>query len=269
MSNVNPDPDHKAPAFIPLEANPPVLTDLIHKLGVSHALAIHDVYSLTEADMLAFLPRPALALLLVFPISAEYESHRLSADSLVTEYTGSGPNEPVVWWRQTIRNACGMMGLLHAVSNGPAKEFIGKLSMNCYCLEKKLWNHPLIYLESGSILDKLVQQSIPLDPAQRAQLLEQTPELADAHKDAATQGATSAPDAQDDVDLHYVCFVKGSDGALWELDGRRRGPIRLGELRPDEDVLSDKGLALGALKFLERGGADLRFSAVALAGGFD
>ncbi|KAJ2970805.1 hypothetical protein NQ176_g8010 [Zarea fungicola] len=193
MSNVNPDPDHKAPAFIPLEANPPVLTDLIHKLGVSHALAIHDVYSLTEADMLAFLPRPALALLLVFPINAEYESQRLSVDSLVTEYTGSGPNEPVVWWRQTIRNACGMMGLLHAVSNGPAREFI----------------------ESGSILDRLVQKSIPLDPAQRAKLLEQTPELADAHKDAATQGATSAPDAQDDVDLHYVCFVKGSDDALW------------------------------------------------------
>lgn len=125
MSNVNPDPDQKAPAFIPLEANPPLMTDLIHKLGVSPALAIHDVYSLTEPDLLAFLPRPALALLLVFPVSAEYESQRLSADSLVQEYTGKGADEPVVWWRQTIRNACGMMGLLHAVSNGPAKEFIG------------------------------------------------------------------------------------------------------------------------------------------------
>lgn len=125
MSNVNPDPDHKAPAFIPLEANPPLMTDLIHKLGVSPALAMHDVYSLTEPDLLAFIPRPALALLLVFPVSAEYESQRLSADSLVDEYRGAGAGEPVVWWRQTIRNACGMMGLLHAVSNGPAKEFIG------------------------------------------------------------------------------------------------------------------------------------------------
>lgn len=120
-------------------------------------------------------------------------------------------------------------------------------------------------LEPGTILDELLRKSIPLDPAQRARLLEQTPALAEAYTETASQGDTGAPDAQDDVDLHYVCFVKGSDGALYELDGRRKGPIRLGELGADEDVLSDKGLALGPLKFLERAGGDLRFSAVALA----
>lgn len=123
--NTNPDPDQGAPAFIPLEANPPLMTSLIHKLGVSPALQLHDVYSLTEPDLLAFIPRPALALLLVFPISAEYESHRMAQDSIAQDYTGKGEEEPVLWWKQTIRNACGMMGLLHAVSNGPAREFIG------------------------------------------------------------------------------------------------------------------------------------------------
>lgn len=100
-------------------------------------------------------------------------------------------------------------------------------------------------------------------------LLQKTPALATAHKEAASGGDTAAPDAQDDVDLHYVCFAKGSDGALWELDGSRKGPIRRGDLDENEDVLSEKGLTLGALKFLERGGADLRFSAVALAGSVD
>lgn len=71
------------------------------------------------------------------------------------------------------------------------------------------------------------------------------------------------------MDLHYVCFTKGSDGGLWELDGRRKGPIRRGDLDESEDVLSPKGLSLGALKFLERGGEDLRFSAIALAGALD
>ena len=71
------------------------------------------------------------------------------------------------------------------------------------------------------------------------------------------------------MDLHYVCFVKGSDGALWELDGRRKGPIRRGDLEENEDMLSPKALSLGILKFLEREGDDLRFSAVALAGSFD
>ncbi|KAI1424347.1 ubiquitin carboxyl-terminal hydrolase isozyme L1, partial [Xylaria sp. FL1777] len=123
-STTNPDPSPGAPAFIPLEANPELMTSLLRKLGLSSALQVHDVYSITEPELLAFIPRPALALLLVFPVSATYESSRLSEDAGVEEYKGKGPDEPVMWWRQTIRNACGLMGLLHAVSNGPAKGFI-------------------------------------------------------------------------------------------------------------------------------------------------
>ncbi|KAF3361367.1 hypothetical protein VdG1_00705 [Verticillium dahliae VDG1] len=212
MATPNPDPPSTAPAFIPLEANPQLMTTLLHKLGLSSALQIHDVYSLTDPDLLAFIPRPALALLLVFPVSATYESHRLAEDALLDDYEGHGDTAPVVWFRQTIRNACGLMGLLHAVANGPARDYIGP---------------------------------------------------------AASQGDTSAPEATDDVDLHYVCFVKTTDGAFWELDGRRKGPLQRGQLEESEDVLSTKALTLGPLKFLEREGADLRFSAVALAGATD
>jgi ubiquitin carboxyl-terminal hydrolase L3 len=120
------DPGASAPSFIPLEANPEVMSNLLHNLGLSSALQIHDVYSMTDPDLLAFVPRPALALLLVFPVSAAYESHRLAEDATADEYNGHGVDEPVVWFRHTIRNACGLMGLLHAVSNGPAKGFIGE-----------------------------------------------------------------------------------------------------------------------------------------------
>ncbi|TDZ14728.1 Ubiquitin carboxyl-terminal hydrolase isozyme L3 [Colletotrichum orbiculare MAFF 240422] len=247
MSSTNPDPSASAPAFIPLEANPELMTTLLHKLGLSPALAIHDVFSLTEPELLAFLPRPALALLLVFPVSAAYESHRLAEDSLIEEYAGKGEGENVLWFRQTIRNACGLMGLLHAVSNGPARE----------------------YIQKPSDLNTLIEKAEPLDPSARAQLLENTPALATAHREAASQGATEAPQAQDDIDLHYVCFVRGTDGSLWELDGRRKGPLKRGQLEEGEDVLSEKALAVGPLKFLEREGADLRFSAVALASASD
>jgi ubiquitin carboxyl-terminal hydrolase L3 len=124
-SAVNPDPPAKAASFIPLEANPELLTSLLHKLGLSPALAIHDVYSLDDPSLLAFVPRPALALLLVFPVSAAYESYRLAEDALTDEYKGHGENEPVVWFKQTIRNACGMIGLLHATCNGSARNFVG------------------------------------------------------------------------------------------------------------------------------------------------
>ncbi|KAI1458036.1 ubiquitin carboxyl-terminal hydrolase [Annulohypoxylon moriforme] len=243
----NPDPSPGSLAFVPLEANPELMTSLLHKLGLSPALQIHDVYSITEPELLAFVPRPALALLLVFPVSATYESARLAEDAGVEEYAGKGEDEPVLWYKQTIRNACGLMGLLHAVSNGPARGFV----------------------EPNTPLQNLIQSSIPLPPPDRSALLERTPELATAHHEAASQGATTAPSAQDDVDLHYVCFVKTEDGTLWELDGRRKGPIARGKLEDGEDVLSEKALLWGPLKFLERGGGDMRFSCVALAGALE
>lgn len=123
--------------------------------------------------------------------------------------------------------------------------------------------------EKSSDLDTLIENAVPLDPVARAQLLEKTPSLATAHREAASQGATEAPEASDDVDLHYVCFVRGEDGTLWELDGRRKGPLNRGQLDAGEDVLSEKALTWGPRKFLEREGADLRFSAVALAGSLD
>lgn len=104
------------------------MSSLVHKLGLSPSLSFHDVYSLTDTSLLDFVPRPAHALLLVFPVSSAYESSRLAEDASLPEYTGSGPDEEVLWFRQTIGNACGLMGLLHAVSNGLVRDFIGMLS---------------------------------------------------------------------------------------------------------------------------------------------
>ena len=130
-TQTHPDPaPGTRPAFIPLEANPELMTSLLHKLGLSSALQCHDVYSISDPELLAFIPRPALAVLMVFPVSAVYESQRMAEDAPLPEYAGHGAQEPVLWFKQTIRNACGMMGLLHAVSNGPARSFIRKSSLS-------------------------------------------------------------------------------------------------------------------------------------------
>lgn len=123
-ATTNPDPAPGSLAFIPLEANPELMTSLLVRLGLS-GLQLHDVYSITDAELLQYVPRPAHALLLVFPVSAVYESARMAEDAGVDEYRGRGDGEPVLWYKQTIRNACGLMGLLHAVANGPARKFIG------------------------------------------------------------------------------------------------------------------------------------------------
>ncbi|OAL04149.1 cysteine proteinase [Phaeosphaeriaceae sp. SRC1lsM3a] len=237
--------------FIPLENNPEVMSALVHKLGLSEKLAFHDVFSIDEPELLAFVPRPAHALLLVFPVSETYEKFRIQEDKDRPEYQGHGPEEEVVWYKQTIGNACGLIGLLHGVSNGAARSNI----------------------DPDSNLAKLLNDAIPLKPVERADLLYDSEALESAHQAAASGGDTSAPAAEDNVDLHYVCFVKSQNNHLWELDGRRKGPLNRGALSPDEDVLSEKALDLGVRSFLKReaaaGGGDLRFSLITLAESFD
>jgi ubiquitin carboxyl-terminal hydrolase L3 len=138
----NPDVPKGRKAFVPLgtapptdgetltnrsatENNPEVMTSLVHKLGLSPTLAFHDVWSIDDPEMLSFVPRPASALLLVFPVSNNYEQFRMQEDADKAVYEGKGEGEPVVWYKQTIRNACGLIGILHAVSNGGARNFVG------------------------------------------------------------------------------------------------------------------------------------------------
>lgn len=227
------------------------MTSLVHKLGLAPNLAFHDVFSIDEPELLAFVPRPAHALLLIFPVSETYEKFRVQEDKEKEEYAGHGPSEEVIWYKQTIGNACGLIGLLHGVSNGEARSQI----------------------QPDSDLSKLLSEAIPLKPVERANLLYESNALESAHQDAATGGDTSAPSADDRVDLHFVCFIKSKENHLWELDGRRKGPLLRGDLAADEDVLSDKALDLGVRSFLKReteaGGGDLRFSLIVLAPALD
>ncbi|KAF2208933.1 hypothetical protein CERZMDRAFT_114266 [Cercospora zeae-maydis SCOH1-5] len=245
------EPSKRRKRFVPLENNPEVMTTLLHNLGLSPTLSFHDVFSLDDPSLLAFVPRPAHALLLVFPVSPTYETHRTTEDSLKPIYTGSGPTEPVIWYKQTISNACGLIGLLHSISNGPARN----------------------YILPNTALSDFVAKAEPLDPAQRAELVETTEVLETAHQAAAATGDTAAPSAEDSIDLHYVCFVKGKDGKLWELDGRRKGPLDRGAIGEEEDVLSEVALDRGVRAFLKReeevGGGELRFSLIVLAEALD
>lgn len=227
------------------------MNSLVHKLGLSKKLSFTDVYSIDDPDLLSFVPRPTLALLLIFPVNDTFAKFRAEEDSSKPEYDGSGPSEPVIWYKQTIGNACGLIGLLHGVSNGPAR------------------NH----IEPNSDLAKLLDQAIPLKPIDRANLLYESQALESAHQDAASGGDTAAPSADDHIDLHYVCFVKTEDNHLWELDGGRKGPLDRGILAANEDLLSEKALNLGVRSFLQReekaGGGDLRFSLIALGTSLD
>jgi ubiquitin carboxyl-terminal hydrolase L3 len=235
---------------IPLENNPEVMNALSLKLGLSPTLQFHDVYSLTDSTLLSLIPHPIHALLVILPLTPSWDANRTSEDANKSPYTGSGPSEPVIWFKQTIGHACGSIGLLHCLISGSARK----------------------YLKADSLALKICKEALPLQMKERAQMLYDNQAFLDAHQSVAELGDTSAPDAATGERLgqHFVAFVKGEDGNLWELEGGRMGPLNRGYLG-EEGLLSERGVELGIGRVIElekqNGGGDLRFSCIALAGG--
>jgi len=231
----------KRKTFVPLENNPDVFSHLVHQLGVSSELGFYDIYSIDDPELLAFIPRPVYALIFICPAEVYWKTRKRD-DGSTLEYDGSGDMEPVIWFKQTIGHACGLIGLLHAVSNGARK-----------------------YIQPGSDLEKILKETIPLKPLDRAELLYNSQALESAHSSAAQLGDTTAPAPEEENFQHFITFVKGKDGHLWEMDGGWKGPLDRGELGVDDDVLSDNALQLGVRRFLAETAGDIRFSIVALA----
>lgn len=95
--------------WLGLESNPEVLTKYIHELGASKEWSLVDVFGLDD-ELLALIPQPVAALLLLFPLGDETKA---SADGKVLE-----PSQTKAFFvKQTIHNACGTIGLLHALAN--------------------------------------------------------------------------------------------------------------------------------------------------------
>lgn len=110
------------------------------------------------------------------------------------------------YMKQTIENACGSIALIHALANNPVT-----------------WKR-----DSQSYIHKFVAENESLSPEERGERLELDEEIRDLHASFSIQGQTEAPDAQADIDLHFVAFVQDNNGKLYELDGRQAGPIEHG-----------------------------------------
>ncbi|KAJ5162481.1 Ubiquitin carboxyl-terminal hydrolase [Penicillium capsulatum] len=223
------------------ENNPQVLSRLCENLGVS-GLSFHDVLS-TSPDLLAGIPRPIHALILLCdqPI---YRAARQTVEPTIAQYEGYGPEEPVLWMRQTIGHACGLMALLHCLFN----------------LDEGR------HITPGSPLHHLLQRAIPLAPADRADLLYHSKFLEEAHMEAASMGDSPAPSPQQENHHHFIALVQ-KDGQVWELNGGMNGPLRRGTL-DGEDLLSEKGLSRSIRDFLDYAATSgmCEMSIVAVAG---
>ncbi|XP_075775004.1 ubiquitin carboxyl-terminal hydrolase isozyme L3 isoform X3 [Pelodiscus sinensis] len=246
-----------------------------------------------DPELLSMVPRPVCAVLLLFPVTEKYETFRTEEEERI-KAQGQDVRSSVYFMKQTINNACGTIGLIHAIANNREK-------MN---------------FESDSTLKKFLADSLSMSPEERAKYLETYEAIRVTHESSAHEGQTEphfslcrmkssplchcaslswvkhnhvspaqatspsiclrcwqplirlpvglrsvAPSIDEKVDLHFIALVNvGSH--LYELDGRKPFPINHGQT--SDDTFLEDAVEV-CKKFMERDPEELRFNAIALS----
>ncbi|KAL7160533.1 hypothetical protein ABFS83_01G102400 [Erythranthe nasuta] len=220
-----------AKRWLPLEANPDVMNQFLWGLGVAPDEAeCFDVYGLDD-ELLEMVPKPVLAVLFLYPLTKQSEEERIEQDSAIKDLSSE-----VYFMKQTVGNACGTIGLLHAVGNITSE----------------------INLVDGSYLDNFFKSTAKMNPSERATFLENDREMEVAHSVAATAGET---EASDNVDTHFICF-SCANGKLYELDGRRAGPISHGA-SSTSTLLKDAAKVIQ--KIIQKNPDSINFNVIAIS----
>lgn len=229
------------PRWMPLEGNPDVLNKYLKNLGVKN-----EDYEFVEIigfedDLLALVPQPVSAVLLIFPITDEHEEHR---QKQLAEAAHNAPDysQAIYFLKQTVGNACGSIAVIHSIANN---------------LEK-------FQLDSHKPLAHFMETTKLMTPEQRAEHLKHAMDMATANDTIAEEGESRVIDREEHVNLHFVCFVSVNN-ELYELDGRQPHPIKyqvqvqagqsLDLLRSSKDII---------LKLIDTASGDIRFSMMAL-----
>jgi len=213
--------------WLPLESNPDVMTKFLASLGVASEYSLVDIIGFDD-ELLAFVPQPVLAVILLFPVS--------QADS--TEPGDESLREKCYFVKQTIQNACGTIALLHSVANN-----VDKLKFS-----------------ENSAIKKYLDDAASLSSEEKGKLLETNTDICTNHETSAQEGQTEAPELSQDIDFHFVAFVERG-GRLYQLDGRKKGPIDHGVSSP-ATILADA--AKVCKEFMARNEQCIQFTSVAL-----
>ncbi|KAJ4461643.1 putative Ubiquitin carboxyl-terminal hydrolase isozyme L3 [Paratrimastix pyriformis] len=221
------------PRWLPLESNPDVVNAFLHPLGLPQQYNVVDVFGF-DPEMLAFVPRPVLAVFLLFPYT--------DADEAAAPAQDAHPADSLFFMKQRpgIGNACGTIAALHALGNTQDK----------------------IHYAPDSYFARLFARQRSMTPEQRGDDLIADQELAGQHHEAAAQGQTECPHEDASVDLHFIAFAC-VNGTLYEFDGLKASPIPHGHTTP-ESLLED-AVALVKGTFMARSPDDPRFNVMALS----
>ena len=225
--------------WFPLESNPSVMTSYVEKWGFpTDKYEFVDVLS-TEEWALAMVPTPVQAVVMLYPIKDSSERLRKEQATRIAE-EGQTLSSNVYYMKQYVGNACGTIGLLHAIGNSTVKSDI----------------------KSDSFLTRFFSKTRDKSPEEIASILEDDAEVEATHGSAAQQGQSSLQDIDEPINTHFVCFSH-VDGGLYELDGRKDSAIYHGP--SCQDTLLRDACTVISKEFMEKDPEEVRFTIIALA----
>ncbi|XP_042316075.1 ubiquitin carboxyl-terminal hydrolase isozyme L3 isoform X2 [Sceloporus undulatus] len=143
-----------------------VTNQFLKQLGIHPSWQFVDVYGMDQ-ELLSMVPRPVCAILLLFPVTEKYETFRTEEENKI-KAQGQEVKPSVYFMKQTISNACGTIGLIHAIAN----------------------NRDKINFEADSSLKKFLDDSVPMSPEERAKYLETYEAIRVTHESSAHEGQT-------------------------------------------------------------------------------
>lgn len=174
--------------WFPLESNPEVMNAYASRLGLDTSSAAFVDVLAVEDWALDMVPRPAAAVLLLFPIKNASEERRLAQQEHIEE-NGQTVSDKVRFMYQNIDNACGTIAILHALANaaqGP--------------------NSDIIRIAPGSYLSTFLSATEGMTAREAADFLCRDDALEECHETAAAEGQSEQVEIDEDVTTHFICF---------------------------------------------------------------
>ncbi|EPY25086.1 cysteine peptidase, Clan CA, family C12 [Angomonas deanei] len=236
--------------WLPLESNPEVMNTYIGNLGIEDLkVEFTDVFGLNE-DLMSMVPRPVKAFLFVFPINEATEAQsRALTTAQEDEIKAFKEKHPELFFvKQLIANACGTIGILHALLNN--KDSLGAYSPTSVF---------------GTITNLLTNNSSTpgeekkKDPMKS--LMEVGKQLEKVHQEAAVLGVTENQSIDTPINLHFVCFVHVGDRCV-ELDGRQADAILHGVCEDNEAFIRCAAEAMQAKMAMNKGSYEFNITAL-------
>ena len=226
--------------YLPLESNPDMLTEFIRKLGVLSPTRFVDIWSFDD-ETIELFPQPMLAVCVLYPSDVVDRERAKEFEAQRRFYPSDGSKCLYIKQRMEEHgNACGTIAVLHAICNNVSR----------------------IAFAPNSPLLTFAQQLKGLDSEAAADVLSKATDLHSVTSQVAATGQTETPGVDDEVNYHFIAFIRSDDGHLLEMDGGKKGPVDHGTC-PDE-LFFRKCINIIRDDMMKRDPSSLQFSALGL-----